>query len=612
MTFLIFPDHATASQVAESFEWPAGTQVIPHPGSGRPWLIGQWRPGELTTVRGRDRCLVVLGVTEVPRDIESELDRLRTPAAADALTRRFAGDRHLLLSYGGRVRAQGTLSSSRQLFWIRHRGVDIAADRADPLIELTGIGVHDDAIAARLLAPWAPWPFAEQSLWQGIQTVPLGHWLGWNDSGQASASRWWSPPPPERSLAEAASATADALKDAVRVRVLHSEVSADLSGGLDSTSLSFLAASHRTGLTTTSWEAANPADEDQVWASRAAQRLNGKHHVMSRQDAPGWFSDLDGHDELEGPFAWIRTRGKLQYQAELLAAQGSKLHLTGHGGDELFTATQLFLPELMSHPVRALPYIKAYRAVHRWPALETFAALRRSETFAEWLRRAATTIDRPIQEYLRKPDFGWGIGYRMPDWATAAGIDAARRQLVRAAETDPQPMSPYRWVHALLQDVRLCGDTIRRVSRWTERSGVAWHAPMTDDAVIEAACSVRAYDVAMPDRYKPLLTEAMRGAVPDEFRGRRTKSEYSAEVYDGVRRMRGRLLEVCDDLQLARRGLVDADRLRDLVVRPPQSSFAFMPLISTLAVEAWLRTVSRRETRPADSHQQLTPQGGLS
>jgi asparagine synthase (glutamine-hydrolysing) len=255
-----------------------------------------------------------------------------------------------------------------------------------------------------------------------------------------------------------------------------------------------------------------------------------------------------------------------------------------------------------------LPYIKAYRAVHRWPARETFAALRRSETFAGWLRRAATLIDKPIEAYLRKPDFGWGIGYRMPVWASGEGVEAARRQLIRAADTDPQPMSEHRWVHALLQDVRLCGDTIRRVSRWTEQSGVTWQAPMIDDAVVEAACSVRAFDVAMPDRYKPLLTEAMRGAVPDEFRGRRTKSEYSADIYAGVRRMRGGLLELCEDLELARRGLVDADRLRDLVIRPPQSSFAFMPLISTLAVESWLRTVRQ----PAGSHdKQLTPQGGL-
>ncbi|MFF1822874.1 asparagine synthase-related protein [Kribbella sp. NPDC058245] len=608
MTFLILPDHATASRLAESLDWPADAQVHSHPGSGRPWLVGQLPAKALTVHRGRNRCLVTVGVTEAPADVQGELDRLSTPAAADALARRFPGDRHVLLSMDGLVRAQGTLSSTRQLFVVRYDGIDIAADDPEPLIQLTGATVDDDAIPLRLLAPWTPWPFIDQPLWRGIATVPMGERLDWDRSGQARRTRWWSPPEPELSLAQAATSTGEALAEAVRVRAAHTDLSADLSGGLDSTSLSFLAGRHQRGIALTSWEAANPADEDQLWAARAAQQLSGVHQVMSLQDAPAWFSDLDGHGELEGPFAWIRTRGKLRYQAELLASRGSKLHLTGHGGDELYTATQLFLPALKDQPLRALPYVKAYRAVHRWPWRETFTELNRSETFAGGLRRTASLVDTPIEQYLRKPEFGWGIGYRMPVWATPDGIEGARRQLHRAADAQPQPMSKHRWVHALLQDVRLCGDTIRRVSRWTERSGVAWHAPMIDDAVIEAACSVSAWDVAMPDRYKPLLAEAVRGAVPDEFRTRRTKSEYSADVYAGVRRMRPQLLELCADLELARRGLVDADRLRDLVIRPPQTSFAFMPLISTLAVESWLRTVGGRAVR---NNQQLTRQGGL-
>ncbi|GAB3920349.1 lasso peptide isopeptide bond-forming cyclase [Kribbella albertanoniae] len=612
MTFLIFPDHATGSQLAESVDRPPGTQVLSHPVSGRPWLIGQLPAKALTVHRGRDRCLVTVGVTEAPADAQHELDGLSAPAAADALARRFPGDRHVLLSMDGLVRAQGTLSSTRQLFVVRYDGVDIAADDPEPLIRLTGASVDDDAIPARLLAPWTPWPFTDQVMWRGIEAVPMGERLDWDRSGRARRTQWWSPPEPELPLEQAATATRAALAEAIRVRAAHTDLSADLSGGLDSTSLSFLAGRHQRGMILTSWEAANPADEDQFWAARAAQQLSGMHQVMSLQDAPAWFSDLDGHGELEGPFAWIRTRGKLRYQAELLASRGSKLHLTGHGGDELYTATQLFLPALMDRPLRALPYIKAYRAVHRWPWRETVTELNRSESFATGLRRTASLLDKPIEQYLRKPEFGWGIGYRMPIWSTADGLEAARRQLHRTAGEDPQPMSPHRWVHALLQDVRLCGDTIRRVSRWTERSGVAWHAPMIDDAVVEAACSVSAWDVAMPDRYKPLLAEAMRGAVPDEFRLRRTKSEYSADVYAGVRRMRPQLLELCEDLELARRGLVDADRLRDLVIRPPQSSFAFIPLISTLAVESWLRTVSSRPAQnSAQKNEQLTRQGGL-
>jgi asparagine synthase (glutamine-hydrolysing) len=121
---------------------------------------------------------------------------------------------------------------------------------------------------------------------------------------------------------------------------------------------------------------------------------------------------------------------------------------------------------------------------------------------------------------------------------------------------------------------------------------VRWHAPFVDDRVIEAALAIRFEDTTMPDRYKPALTTAMRGIVPEPILGRATKSEYSAEAYDSLRRHRAELLELCGDgMRLARLGLVDASRLRRTLEALPPSSLTLMPLISTFACETWLRSV---------------------
>lgn len=89
-------------------------------------------------------------------------------------------------------------------------------------------------------------------------------------------------------------------------------------------------------------------------------------------------------------------------------------------------------------------------------------------------------------------------------------------------------MSPLRAQHAMLQDVRQCGDAVRRVSRLTRGLGVSWEAPYLDDQVIQAALSIRFEDCATLDRYKPTLAESMRGIVPDAVLGRSTKAEHSA------------------------------------------------------------------------------------
>jgi asparagine synthase (glutamine-hydrolysing) len=351
---------------------------------------------------------------------------------------------------------------------------------------------------------------------------------------------------------------------------------------------------------TTRWEATDPADEDRVWAGRAAAALpDAEHLVLDRGAAPSWFAGLTETDpDVEAPFAWVRTRARLTYMARRVAERGSATHLTGHGGDELFTVTPLYLHTLARrHPLRAIGPIRAHRAIYRWRPRAVARALFNRASFGDWLGASAESLTAPVREFGGAPEFGWGISYRAAPWASGDAIAEARRQLREAAPCPP--LAPLRAQHAALQDVRLCGDTLRRVDRHTERSGAAWHAPFIDDRVVEAALSVRFEDCARPDRYKPLLGAAMRGIVPDDVLGRSTKSEYSAEAYAGLRRHRTELLELCEDMRLARLGLVDAEALRCVIRTLPPSSITLMPLISTFACEMWLRSLPV-EDRVAD------------
>lgn len=122
--------------------------------------------------------------------------------------------------------------------------------------------------------------------------------------------------------------------------------------------------------------------------------------------------------------------------------------------------------------------------------------------------------------------------------------------------------------------------------------------------MIEAALSIRLEDCASPEQYKPALTAAMRGVVPDPILGRSTKAEYSAEAYAGLRQHREALLELCDDMRLARLGLVDGDAFRSALLGLHTSSLTMIPLISTLGCELWLRSL------PA-TPEATVPSGGL-
>lgn len=131
----------------------------------------------------------------------------------------------------------------------------------------------------------------------------------------------------------------------------------------------------------------------------------------------------------------------------------------------------------------------------------------------------------------------------------------------------------------------------------TSRSGLGQAAPYLDDQVIEAALAIRVAERSTPGRYKPVLTEAMRGIVPDDVLGRHTKGEYSTDFHVSLRHNRAALVEFFDSSRLARAGLIDDAALRASVFGVHPTPEGLRSLSSSLGSEIWLRA-RPAHTRP--------------
>jgi asparagine synthase (glutamine-hydrolysing) len=593
--FLVVPDSAAGEAVAASLRDRSDLRMLPHQ-SGRPWILGRWREEEVTwAVVGRCR-IAVLGrtVTTAPW-LARHLLGLGGPTGLEGLSGRLAGSFHAVAVMDGAVFVQGTLSTVREVFYARVAGTTVAADRPDLLASLTGADVRPDRLAAGLVAPAPPWPVNEQCLWNGVETLTAGCRLEITSDGRGRVRRRQRPPAPDVPLAEGAGELRKALHKAVEVRTQgRTMMSADLSGGMDSTSVCFLAAGQVERLLAVSCEAADPAADDDRWAAMAAARLpNADRVVYGVEEFPRCFAGmLEADPDLEGPFPAIQARAMVIRLADLLSAAGSSRHLTGHGGDELFQPNPGYLHDLLRrHPLRAIRQVRAGRAVHRWRLWPTVAQLLDHRSFSDWLgREACRTLDSPVRGVTSAPLAGWGPGYRMPAWATPDAVASVRRMLKDAA-AGAQPLSPLRGQHLSLQYLRQGGALARRLDRLTARHGVTTEAPLLDDQVVRAALAVDSAGCLSADRYKPALVEAMRGIVPEQNLGRRSKAEFSAEVYAGLREHRSELLELCEGMRLAELGLVNAGALRAVVLNPPPFPPQLVPLLGTFACEVWLRSL---------------------
>lgn len=278
--FAVFTDRADAAAVARSFARP-GTRTLDH-ASGRPWLVGTWDDQEIVSARAGTTALALVGCAPVEAaDLERVARSLRDLAALDTWARSLPGSCHLVAALDGRIRVQGTASGLRLVFHADLGGTRVAATRADLLADALGAEPAPQQLAVRLLWP-VPHPLADEPLWPGITAVaPHDALILQPDGRGVRHTRWWSPPEPAVPLRTAAPRVREVLAEAVAARTRHGgTVSCDLSGGLDSTSVCFLADRSPARVIASTWPGRDPADTDLEWAKRAAAALPDVEHVV--------------------------------------------------------------------------------------------------------------------------------------------------------------------------------------------------------------------------------------------------------------------------------------------------------------------------------------------
>ncbi|GGW11784.1 hypothetical protein GCM10010501_09880 [Streptomyces libani subsp. rufus] len=592
--FAVFTDRADAAAVARSFTHSGG-RTLTH-ASGRPWLVGHWHDEEIVTACVGSASLAAVGCCPVDAgELRRRTARLRDLAELDALARTLPGSFHLAGALDGQIRVQGTASGLRLVFHADIEGVRVAATRADTLAAVLGLDPDVEELAVRLLWP-APHPLSETSMWRAVTAVlPEAAVVVAADGRTARHTRWWTPPEPVRPLAAAAPRIRTALEQAVDARTRRGGVvSCDLSGGLDSTSVCFLADRSPARVVASTWPGRDPADTDLAWAQRAMGYLPDVEHVVWDADAsPLVYEDLLGIDDLlDEPTIGVMDRARVLHHLPGLAARGSRLHLTGIGGDHVAWCSEAYYHRLLrTRPLFALRQVRGFRALWQWPLGGTLRALADVRPYGKWLADAAGDLRGPLPPSVAT-GLGWGMAPRLFDWVTPEAERMARRALLEAAAT-ATALHPDRGLHTDLEQIRSCGRVIRQWDRMAARAGLPMASPFLDDRVIEAFLAVRPAERVTPWRYKPVLAAAMRGIVPEQCLRRNNKAAASMDAADGLRAHRADLLALWEDSRLAELGLVDGAELRRLARRPASPGLSDAILYSTIAAEVWLRGRAR-------------------
>jgi asparagine synthase (glutamine-hydrolysing) len=434
---VIFADNELALQSAEHLH-PWGTIIARYP-SGRPWVVGNCAGRRVLIAGDASGAAVLIGIgnTAVTRE---QLGRHIASGIGGAtwheLVDRADGVCHALLRIGDEVRIRCSSYGLGRIFASTCRGGAIFSDTIHALRSLCGNQVDATTLCNHLLEPVPHW-LAEQSLLHGIDLIPLAHEVILRPDGTFRTRRLRDLGAyGELGLHEGAILVRERLSAAVSaITAAGGVVSSDLSGGYDSTSISYLAAAGPAQVELISAESRDRTSEDAHWARLASDGLpHCSHQWLPADELPLMYAGL-GEDPLwlDEPSAVAAARDRVVAVLKLASETGSRIHLTGHGGDHLFTGMPVHFHDMMrSNTWIAIRQLRGFAHLYGWSALALLRALADRRDYRSWW----TAHTQPASGLLdiRMPPLGWATPPTLPSWVTAEAATSIASNLQQMAE----------------------------------------------------------------------------------------------------------------------------------------------------------------------------------
>jgi len=387
------------------------------------------------------------------------------------------------------------------------------------------------------------------------------------------------------------------------------QTSSDLSGGVDSGTITSVAAHHGPVLAVTYTDQMMGEQDDVRYAEQIAagqprlthRTIHGGHAGVRHFDG---LADLCALPFTDTP---TLSLGLLELKRAQLAPavdQQSQAHLTGRGGDDVLDAVAVML-------------VDQHRAGHRTQALRRTIALARERRCAGHMMLRQATCTRvtrypkalaalatrlgdgsPLTASAAQPweMLAWCGTTPAAPWLTRAGRDALAN-LVDARAQHADPSTAPGQLHERLA-LEAMGDghaTFDEIAR--HEWGVPVHAPFLDTAVVDICHAIPGWERRRAGDFKPLARAALTGAVPEYLLSRKTKTAFTGSVYAGLRANAPALRGILSGSALARAGLLDTGKTiaaLDAAVRGEQAPLA--ALHALVVTELWLSLLPSRRS----------------
>ncbi len=425
---------------------------------------------------------------------------------------------------------------------------------------------------------------ADCTPYRGVSRLRPGHRLV-AEHGRVRIERYWEWRIPDaesaRSHKEYVERFRQTFLEAVESRMCGAdEVWADVSGGLDSSSIASVAAQRSGGSRVRTVSVvfnASTLSDERKWSTAVAGANRVEQHCI----------DGDAHHPLsrlreavaywEEPHAASAFFGVHERYGRLLAGAGVPTLLTGIGAEAVVMSKRQ-VPVHLADLLRRGRIGQLWREIDRWQRV-----LKIPLSNLVWRYCVRPLANRPLVSCDWLPDIhdwversfarGWDLRAR----ATRAGMPRFCRGVADQWQVEAVG--------------RITGFLLRG---YLEKSCDIRY-PFLHRPLVELALGTPWSLKAVPGEPKALLRRAMRGVLPEEVRRRTQYTSMGHAVYAGLRKEFPILEQIVASSLLVDLGVVNRERLQYALQLARQGhAFDLGGLLSTLTLDAWLQHAAHK------------------
>lgn len=450
----------------------------------------------------------------------------------------------------------------------------------------------------------------EATAYANIKQVPAGAAVHISKHGIRSAEYDSLAPNPAATYCDAVAQLRESLLEAIRLRIETSEsLGGDFSGGFDSTSLSFIAASEMAEgdyLNVFHYTQGLAVSRDLEYAARYAaldKRLN-LHRILG-DAALLPFGGLEPAHILKSdqPSSILQASRVLRKIVSSVTRAGVTDRIIGEGADELLATG----PSRARDMLGSLSLGQVVRAMQEGAMRSKTSLWKYSQVQLEMARTSFQESWHQLGDLLLDKREAAPVWHAVNPWDRVLLSQRLRKELAdiayeRAGKSDvPGTMGVADFIAR--NQLRSVGKTTAAERAACQLLGLhELHAPFLDRRVVTACMQLPAYQRSSPGQYKPMLHHALQGIVPEEVFARETKGNYLEELYLGFIKNGSRLTQLLvDNSLLAQLDIIDPNVMKCLISEARLGKEApYLAIVRAVSIELWLRSIHNHDAKPID------------